>query len=184
MSNYNDRNRRNPQKNAQSNRSPLIVLGIFALVLFSCIGGTALAGVSFFRSFFTDSQSTPATPAATALTWAPDSAELTIAVSPLMAPVLQALADTFNNQQSQTADGQTKLVTIVSMEPEKMVEAALTQPNFQALSPDSTLWLDRLETRWAAQAVNETVSEIPLGQHRTSESVRYAVSPIVIAMPG
>lgn len=182
MPNYNDWNRRNLQKGARSNRSSLIALGVFALVLFGCIGGTALAGVSFFRSFFTDTQSTPATPAATNLTWAPDSAELTVAVSPLMASVLQSFAENFNNQQTRTADGQTMHVTVVSMEPEKMVEAALTQPNFQALSPDSTLWLDRLENRWATQVVSDTVSDIPMGQHRTSESVRYAVSPIVIAM--
>ena len=31
-----------------------------------------------------------------------------------------------------------------------MVEAALTSREFQAMSPDSSLWLDRLEQRWAA----------------------------------
>ena len=71
-------------------------------------------------------------------TWSPDSAELTVAVSPVMAPVLAELADEFNRRAEQTSDGQTMTVAVVPYEPEKMVSAALGEPEFQAISPDST----------------------------------------------
>jgi Ca-activated chloride channel family protein len=82
-----------------------------------------------------------------------------------------------------------------------MVSAALEFPEFQAMSPDSSLWLDRLEGAWngratgqdaaqaagsagfasASQAENAAgAAQIPIGQRRVAEQTRYAVSPIVI----
>jgi len=74
------------------------------------------------------------------------------------------------------------VVHIVTLEPVKMVQEALKTPSFQAMSPDSSLWLDRLEQLWSKQ-LGETKSdkEIPIAQHRTGNQVRYAVSPVVIA---
>jgi Ca-activated chloride channel family protein len=66
-----------------------------------------------------------------------------------------------------------------------MVDDSLEAPSFQALAPDSSLWLNQLERRWtalqgdAADAEGEAV--IPLGNRRTSTVVRYAASPVVIA---
>ena len=106
---------------------------------------------------------------------------LVIAASPLMAPILQQLADEFNDQALQTADGQTMRVQVVSYAPEKMVEAALEQPEFQAISPDSSLWLERLDQSWqAANSQPDPSAQIPIGQTRIGEQVRYAVSPVVI----
>jgi Ca-activated chloride channel family protein len=63
-----------------------------------------------------------------------------------------------------------------------MVEDALGLPNYQAISPDSSLWLDQLEQEWAArQSESSTDTQIPIGQRRISAQTRYAVSPIVVA---
>lgn len=115
------------------------------------------------------------------LVWSSESAELTIAVSPLMAPVLSELAATFNDSSQRTPDGETMTVQVVALEPAKMVAAALKRPNFQAISPDSSLWIDRLESNWQTQN-NQSGQEgvVPVGQQRTSGQIRYAVSPVVI----
>jgi len=113
--------------------------------------------------------------------WPAESAELTLAASPLMAPVLTELAATFNEQALQTADNERMTVQIVAVEPAKMVTEALARPNFQAISPDSSLWIDRLESRWQAQNRQEAEEGIvPVGQQRTSGQTRYAISPVVI----
>ncbi len=180
MSN-NNRNHRNSYKTESGNRGVIIALGALALVIFACLFGSAMAMMSAYRGFVGgDTQlTTGATPAASA--WEADSAELTLAASPLMAPVLQGLIESFNAKELTTPDGKRMNVVILPLEPQAMVDAALAQPPFQALTPDSTLWIDRLEQRWST-ALNDTMSgEIPLGQRRTVESVRYAVSPVVIA---
>lgn len=112
------------------------------------------------------------------LTWEPDSAELTVAVSPVMAPVLQDLVQQFNDQGGSTPDGNAMHVTLTVMDPEEMVDRSLHQPPFQALAPDSSLWLGQLDQRWAADQESGASGIAP---RRVSDPVRYAVSPIVIA---
>ncbi len=119
--------------------------------------------------------------------WPLDSAELTIAVSPLMEPVLAGLAETFNARGLTTPDGKPMSVRLVAMQPEEIVEEALGSPNFQAISPDSSLWLDQLEQEWAqnldaaeGEGSANSQSAIPIGQRRTSGHARYAVSPVVL----
>ena len=182
MSQNNDWNRRNQQKKANSNRSIFITLGILAFVLFGCIFGTVLAVIPYFRDTASNEATIAAETSNFPFTWEPESAELTIAVSPLMASTLESLADDFNRQQSKTPDGRVMKVVVTALEPGKMVETALGQPPFQAISPDSNLWIDRLEQRWLAQLDTGAISDIPLGQRRIAESERYAVSPIVIAI--
>ncbi|MEZ4674645.1 MAG: VWA domain-containing protein [Caldilineaceae bacterium] len=115
------------------------------------------------------------------LIWSAESAELTLAASPLMAPVLEKLAADFNTQSERTPDGEAMTVQIVALEPAKMIEAALQRPNFQAISPDSSLWIDRLESSWQQQHSQERQEGVvPVGQQRTSGQLRYAVSPVVI----
>jgi Ca-activated chloride channel family protein len=73
-------------------------------------------------------------------------------------------------------------VAVLPMKPEEMVNAALGQTPFQALSPDHSFWVDRLEQEWAARHGGAPTGEqLPVGEGRTSSPVRYAVSPIVIA---
>ncbi len=181
-----------PKKNSGT-LSILIALGGILLSMVVCTsvvlsGGIWLVGRSVDRS--ANEEATAQSP-----TWAADSAELTVAVSPVMGPVLARLAEEFNRQGRQTPDGRTMTVSLVTYEPEKMVDAALGEPEFQAMSPDSTLWLQQLEQEWSEQTDSGTDrsgidadsdstdgdSVIPIGQSRVDEQIRYAVSPIVIA---
>ena len=109
-------------------------------------------------------------------------AELTVAVSPGMAPTFNALVAMFNAQAHHTPDDAMMSVRTMTVVPEKMVEDALRSPPFQALAPDSSLWLSQLDRLWTtAQIQTENDSLIPIGQRRFSDPVRYAVSPVVIA---
>ncbi len=158
---------------------------IIGLAVAAAIFGLVFCGIitvnvsSWLGNFFGNDRISETTPEQ--LVWPEESAELTIAASPLMAPVLTDLATTFNDQAIRTTDGERMTVQIVALEPAKMVDAALTRPNFQAISPDSSLWIDRLENRWQAQNSQEAQEGVvPVGQQRTSGQTRYAVSPVVI----
>ena len=174
-------------KNKQAGRqaSPkqnlLIIGGIVLVVLLFCGTVTVRTGMWLAGQFSGDSEEAALPAAEPALTWTEESAELTIAASPLMAPVLQQLAAQFNDQAAKTPDGERMSVQIRAYEPARMIEAALGRPNFQAISPDSNLWIDRLEQAWR-EKLGQTEQEgvVPVGQQRTSGQMRYAVSPVVI----
>lgn len=164
---------------AARNRN-ILIGGVVLLVVFLFCSSAVVRTGSWLAGLFDNPEPQPQEEVAN--DWADDSAELTIAASPLMAPILEQIAESFNAEARKTADGQTMSVRITSMAPEAMVQASLGAPPFQAISPDSSLWLDQLEQAWTAQhgeAAAETL--IPLGQTRTSEPFRYAVSPVVIA---
>jgi Ca-activated chloride channel homolog len=109
----------------------------------------------------------------------PRTASLTIAYSPEKAALMRTLADKFNAQKQKTPDRQAMAVQLVEVTPEEMVNQALAgSGSFQALTPDSSLWLDQLNTRWAQSQATEPGAIEP---RLTGASVRYAVSPIVIA---
>ncbi len=94
---------------------------------------------------------------------------LTVAYSPEKAIVFQALVERFNAQRIKADDGKPMQVQAVEMDPEEMLEAmADGTARFQAITPDSSVWLGQLEASVGAALVGETV--------------RYAVSPVVIAM--
>jgi Ca-activated chloride channel family protein len=116
--------------------------------------------------------------------WAAESAELTVAVAPGMAPTFQKLADDFNAQKNKTPDGGVMTVKVVVIAPDQMVEQSVKNPAFQAVAPDSSIWLARIEQRWiATQGLTDTAesSLIPISDRRVGMPVRYAVSPVVIA---
>lgn len=176
------RSRNSQGRNEHEVRNMLFLLAGLMVAIFACVGsiiGASMWATGQVSSIFQGDTPSTASPAAL---WAPDSAELTVAVSPVMAPVFEALASEFNRQAQETPDGKLMSVRVVGYEPEKMVDAALVQPEFQAMSPDSSLWLDRLEQRWSAQSDTATSdTQIPIGQRRIAEQTRYAVSPLVIA---
>ncbi|GIV79847.1 MAG: hypothetical protein KatS3mg050_4241 [Litorilinea sp.] len=155
-----------------------LAIGAIALSLVLCTSAT-ISGILWVVRAFTDRgddivQQVPA--------WAVDSAELTVAVSPVMAPVLQELAGRFNSLDYRTPDGKKMAVRLVTEVPAKMVQQALDFPPFQAMSPDSSLWLEQLEAEWAQRYGDQSEdTTIPIGQRRISEQMRYAVSPVVIA---
>jgi len=66
-------------------------------------------------------------------------------------------------------------IRAVELEPEAMVDAVLEErADFQAMVPDSSIWLAQLDDEWQAQRGSEAVA--------VGETVRFAVSPVVIAM--
>jgi len=173
------------QTRRRKQQRQIIGIAVAAVIFGLLFCGMIMVGVGNWLSNRFDN-TTVLSPTEEQLVWGEESAELTIAVSPLMAPLLETLATAFNEQSLRTADGETMQVQVTALEPANMVRAALEQPNFQAISPDSNLWIDRLETRWQAennqmaddQAGQEGV--VPVGQQRTSGQVRYAISPVVI----
>lgn len=113
----------------------------------------------------------------------PDSrnAGLVIAYSPEKAELIKALADGFNAQREKAPDGQTMEIRLLEMTPEDMVNRTLSGDGaFQAITPDSSLWLDQLNRRWAQNQPSQGEAGT-IARTLTGEPVRYAVSPIVIA---
>lgn len=106
-------------------------------------------------------------------------ATLTIAYSPEKATLIKALVDNFNRARQRTPDRELMQIELVEITAEEMVTRVLAgEPGFQALTPDSSLWLDQLNWRWAATQQIEAGSIEP---RLTGAPVRYAVTPIVIA---
>ncbi len=98
---------------------------------------------------------------------------LTIAVSPEKADLFKQLVDTFNGKILKASTGETLVVNSVQLDPESMLAAAIAG-NFQAMSPDSSIWLDQLDRDYEASTQSTT--------GLVGQTVRYAVSPVVIAM--
>ena len=97
---------------------------------------------------------------------------------------MQALADGFNRGIQRTPEGLAMRVELLSMTPEDMVNAALAgETRFQALAPDSSLWLDQLNRRWG-EVRAAAGDEAAIAASLTGEPVRFAISPIVIAAWG
>jgi Ca-activated chloride channel family protein len=168
---------RSSAEQARRNRNIWIAVGAVLVAMLICASSAVSGGMWVLGLFGGDEEDTPATPS-----WAADSAELTIAVSPVMEPVMQEMASSFNSLDLRTPDNKKMTVWIMPVVPEQMVEDVLGLPTYQAVSPDSSLWLDQLEQEWAArQADSSTDTQIPIGQRRVSAQTRYAVSPIVIA---
>ena len=103
----------------------------------------------------------------------PSGATLTVAYSPEKQSLFEELVRGFNAQQLKTDQGESMTVQSVELEPEAMIEGALAG-DFQAISPDVSLWLDQLDRDWMDQTGGES--------SLVGETVRYAVSPVVIAM--
>lgn len=166
--------RRKPAPAVDSSRNVAtgILVGAAALI---CLCVALVLGLQAVRSAI----STVSEPTALVEPQDPRSATLTVAYSPEKADLMRELADRFNAQKLRTADRQLVQVRLVEMAPDLMVEEALDSPAFQALAPDSGLWLDQLDRRWLAQLQVEAGAISP---SLVGESVRFAVSPVVIAM--
>jgi len=96
---------------------------------------------------------------------------LTIAYSPEKEETFTRLVSSFNAINA--SEDQLLVVNAVRYEPDLMIEAAL-DGTLNAISPDSSVWLDTLDRTWRER----TGREAPL----VGQTERYAVSPIVIAM--
>ena len=137
----------------------VLVSGLFVLICFCLVIYAALG------SLFDGGES--ATPA-------PQSA-LIVAHSPEKALVFRTLVEQFNAKGLETTDGEPMRVEAVELDPEAMVDAVLDgSAAFQAITPDSAVWLGQLDAAWSEQTGDETATAV-------GETVRYAVSPVVIA---
>ena len=138
----------------------LLVVSLFLIIGFCC--GLYALGARLFEGG--EPQAVPE----------PEGA-LTVVYSPEKVALFRALVDKFNAQGLRTSDGERIQVEAVEMDPESMIDAVLEdRANFQALTPDSSVWLGQLEGAWREQRGDEAMA--------VGETVRYAVSPVVIAM--
>ena len=149
-------------------RGPIIAALAFVLLVFICLCAVVLA-------LLPDRSTVSETPAAPADA---RNATLTLAYTPDKAALMRTLVDGFNRQNLRTADRQPMQVQLVELTPDVMIEEALAGPSFQAMSPDSSLWLDQLDRRWGQV---QQVQEGAIAPSLVGESVRYAVSPVVLA---
>lgn len=98
---------------------------------------------------------------------------LTIAVSPEKTDLFRQLVNDFNQKNLKSTKGEALRVEIAPLDPDTMLDDAIAG-KFQALSPDSQIWLDQLDRDYQSQ---QQSSAGIVGQ-----TVRYAVTPVVIAM--
>jgi Ca-activated chloride channel family protein len=167
---------------SRQNRKAPWILAVVGVILFGCTGIVVINTVRTIVDAFTGSGATPA-PAEVAA-WAPDSAVLTIAVSPVMAPVLSELAADFNEQGRRAPDGKNLKVEVVASDPEEMVRAALASPPSRRSRPTAASG----STGWSSNGPptpptpnQSSDSAMPIAQRRIASQQRYAVSPIVLA---
>ncbi|MFQ5813723.1 MAG: hypothetical protein ACE5I2_11150, partial [Anaerolineae bacterium] len=148
-------------------RSPIWVILTMAFVILIVICASCAVLFRTVTNLLPSSESLPS------LELTPSGATLTVAYSPEKQALFEELVSKFNAQKLETDQGERMTVRSVELEPEMMIEGALAG-DFQAISPDVSIWLDQLDRDWMEQ----TGGESPL----VGETVRYAVSPVVIAM--
>jgi Ca-activated chloride channel family protein len=153
-----------PQAKRSSKKGWLIVLGILlAVIVVACCAVSVL----LYRAF-TGDQGDRATSSPTRV-----GATLRVAYSPEKEALFIQLVDEFNRQRFETPDGQRMVVEPILLDPEAMIDRVLAG-ELEAISPDSSLWLYQLDSVW----METQGTDLPV----VGETVRYAVSPVVIAM--
>ena len=152
----------------RSQRITTIVMGAVTLVSLLCICGLILT----LLPLGSPASQTPSAQEDTR------TATLTLASTPDKAELMRTLVDRFNAQQLRTDDRQPMQVQLVELTPDVMIEEALAGPTFQAMSPDSSIWLDQLDRRWSE---TQQVGQGAIAPSLVGEAVRFAISPVVIA---
>jgi Ca-activated chloride channel homolog len=163
-------------KRKEDNRRPLITLVVVVgALLFLCCFAIVLVFPSGRSSTTTSSTVASGQQGAPA---DPRQATLTVAYSPEKAALFKSLVDQFNAKRLTTPDKQTMQLALVEKTPDEMVSEALAGPAFQAMTPDSSLWLDQLNRKYAA---TQKVEPGQIAPRLAGEPVRYAITPIVLA---
>ena len=105
----------------------------------------------------------------------PASSELTlqVAYSPEKKELFDQVAQLFNESKPRLPNGRRVKLVVTSVNPDEMVEKA-GDNTYQAVSPDSSIWLGEIDRQWAKQQGQDVVL--------VGETTRYMVSPVVIAM--
>ena len=143
----------------------VLVIGLFVIIGLCC-GAYTLVSNLFDRGTIVEQTPTP------------EPATLTVAYSPEKEEAFTELVNRFNNQGLETPDGLRMAVRAVQLDPEAMVNAVLTETAaFQAMTPDSALWLGQLDEAWNSKFGTDEQPATVVG-----ETARYGISPVVIAM--
>jgi Ca-activated chloride channel family protein len=99
---------------------------------------------------------------------------LRVAYSPEKEDMFVRLVEDYNRADHQTAVGRAIRVDPIRMEPDAMLLGAING-EFEAMSPDSSIWLHQLDQLYAEQVSDPDAFLVSQTRH-------YAISPIVIAM--
>lgn len=99
---------------------------------------------------------------------------LRVAYSPEKEDMFVRLVEDYNQADHQTAGGRAIRVHPIRMEPDAMLLAAING-EFEAMSPDSSIWLHQLDQLHAEQVSDPDAFLVSQTRH-------YAISPIVIAI--
>lgn len=83
------------------------------------------------------------------------------------------LVEAFNDTDPRLPGGKRVTVETASMAPEELAEAAV-ENSYQAISPDSSIWLAEMDRAWREMRGTET--------GLVGDTTRYMISPVVIAM--
>jgi Ca-activated chloride channel family protein len=153
------RNKRNKKQGSSS--AILIGLVVAAFGLVGVCGACWLATTELFNAVVPPTTTQPAR------------TELVVAYSPEKAELFKKLVNDFNAQKLKSPDGTPLAVSVVELNPDAMIQAALNG-EVQAMSPDSSVWLGQLDRAWADAHGGEGAL--------VGQTVRYAVTPVVIAM--
>jgi Ca-activated chloride channel family protein len=159
-----DASRRVSRKSATSNPGSIVVVLFVGLIVL--IGACGLAGVLTFSVVDRVRDA--------AEEQGPEVALLRLAYSPEKADLVQELIRGFNAQSYRTPDDLPMQVELVQLEPEAMLDGAVAG-EFEAITPDSSVWLPQLDQMWAEQVGDDRAFIV-------GQTVHYAVSPVVIAM--
>ena len=137
-----------------------LMVGVFALLALCCGGWLVLSPL--MSSSVNPQQAASTQPV-----------ELTIAYSPEKADLFKSLVADFNAQNNKAPNGTRLTIKAIELEPDAMVTGAAAG-DFQAMSPDSSIWLGQVDRAWADAHGGEGTL--------VGATTRYAVSPVVIAM--
>ena len=146
--------KRKRRSNQRSRRVGLIILFIAVAALLVCVVGLIAFGRFTGRS-------------------SDNRVVLTVAYSPEKRAVFTELVDGFNATKPRLLDGTPVTVVAVEVNQEDMIASALSDA-YQAISPDSSIWLGEIDRRWHDEQQTD--------QSLVGDTTRYMVSPVVIAM--
>jgi len=146
--------RRQRVRPAPSGTRWIALLGVILLALVACVVGVAVLG--------------PNRPEGS-------SREVTLAVaySPEKRELFESLAEAFNQTRPRLTTGKRVELVVTSLAPDEMNDVAADNL-YQAISPDSSIWLADIDRRWNEEQGTDT--------GLVGETARYMVSPVVIAM--
>ncbi|HSJ59136.1 MAG TPA: VWA domain-containing protein [Anaerolineae bacterium] len=141
----------------------LLVVGLFLVIAVCCVLYSVVDNLVDGEADVTPGQEP-----------APESA-LVVAYSPEKEILFRALVDQFNAQGLESTAGERMQIVAVERDPAVMVEEVLQgSASYHAIAPDSSVWLGQIDEEWRTREGDEAIA--------VGETVRFAVSPVVIAM--